>query len=64
MDLDEVIIKVQIDKDITEKQKLDIYMDIINSLNDRFIPVISISIQEKEIFNNKQGFIKEENTNE
>lgn len=64
MDLDEVIIKVQIDKDITEKQKLNIYMDIINSLNDRFIPVISISTQEKEIFNNKQGFIKEENTNE
>lgn len=34
-------------------------MDIINGLNDRFVPVNQIIVNGIEKFNNKEGFIKE-----
>lgn len=34
-------------------------MDIINGLNDRFVPVNKIIVNGIEKFNNKEGFIKE-----
>lgn len=58
MNQDDVIIKVQVDSDLTEERKQSIYMDIINSLNDRFIPVLSIENNGEEVFNNTIGFTK------
>lgn len=58
MNQDDVIIKVQVDSDLSEERKQSIYMDIINSLNDRFIPVCSIINNEEEVFNNTIGFTK------
>lgn len=58
MNQDDVIIKVQVDSDLSEERKQSIYMDIINSLNDRFIPVCSIVNNEEEVFNNTVGFTK------
>ena len=34
-------------------------MDIINGLNDRYVPVNQITVNGIEKFNNVQGFIKE-----
>lgn len=56
MDQDDVIIKVQIDSSLSIKQKQQVYLDIINGLNDRFIPVLSIKNNDEEVFNNKVGF--------
>lgn len=56
MDQDNVIIKVQIDSNISKERKQNIYMDIINSLNERYIPVLSILNNEEEVFNNTIGF--------
>lgn len=58
MDQDNVIIKVQIESNISEERKQNIYMNIINSLNERFIPVLSIQNNEEEVFNNTVGFTK------
>lgn len=56
MDQNDVIIKVQVGSNLTPEQYQKFYMDIINSLNDRLIPVLSIVNNDIEVFNNKQGF--------
>jgi hypothetical protein len=40
-------------------------MDIINGLNDRYVPITQITLNGVEKFNNVQGFVKEQkNLNE
>lgn len=54
----EIIIKVL----LTPEYKVDekFLMDIINGLNDRYVPVNQILLDGVEKFNNVQGFIKEQ----
>lgn len=56
MNQNDVIIKVQVGNNLTPEQYQKFYMDIINSLNDRLIPVLSIVNNDIEVFNNRQGF--------
>ena len=58
MNQDDVIIKIQIDSNLTTEAKQKIYMDVINGLNDRYLPVLSIMNNDVEIFNNQTGFIE------
>ena len=48
-------IKLTAEYNITEQ----FLMDIINGLNDRYVPVSQITVNGVEKFNNIQGFIKE-----
>ena len=56
MNQDDVIIKIQIDSNLSTEAKQKIYMDIINGLNDRYLPVLSIMNNDVEVFNNQTGF--------
>ena len=56
MNHDDVIIKIQIDSNLTTEAKQKIYMDVINGLNDRYLPVLSIMNNDVEVFNNQTGF--------
>ena len=56
MNQDDVIIKIQIDSNLSVEAKQKIYMDIINGLNDRYLPVLSIMNNDVEVFNNQTGF--------
>lgn len=56
MNQDDVIIKIQIDSNLTTEAKQKIYMDVINGLNDRYLPVLSIMNNDVEVFNNQTGF--------
>ena len=54
MNQDDVIIKIQIDSNLTTEAKQKIYMDVINGLNDRYLPVLSIMNNDVEVFNNQR----------
>ena len=56
MNQDDVIIKIQIDSNLTTEAKQKIYMDVINGLNDRYLPVLRIMNNDVEVFNNQTGF--------
>ena len=56
MNQDDVIIKIQIDSTLSIEAKQKIYMDVINGLNDRYLPVLSIMDNDVEVFNNQTGF--------
>ena len=56
MNQDDVIIKIQIDSSLSVEAKQKIYMDVINGLNDRYLPVLSIMNNDVEVFNNQTGF--------
>lgn len=56
MNQDDVIIKIQIDSNLSTEAKQKIYMDVINGLNDRYLPVLSIMNNDVEVFNNQTGF--------
>ena len=56
MNQDDVIIKIQIDSNLSVEAKQKIYMDVINGLNDRYLPVLSIMNNDVEVFNNQTGF--------
>lgn len=58
MNQDDVIIKIQIDSNLSAEAKQKIYMDVINGLNDRYLPVLSIMNNDVEVFNNQTGFTK------
>lgn len=58
MEENEINIKILLGKDVSINQEL--YMDIINGLNDRYVPCNQISLNGKIVFDNTQGFIKEE----
>lgn len=45
---------------ITENINKELLMSIINGLNDNFLPVNEISVNGKLVFDNTQGFIKED----
>lgn len=55
---DEVTFTIQIDSDLSDKEKQEIYMDIINELNDRFINVLEITNNKQIVFDYKKGFKK------
>ena len=56
MNQDDVISKIQIDSNLSTEAKQKIYMDVINGLNDRYLPVLSIMNNDVEVFNNQTGF--------
>ena len=56
MNQDDVIIKIQIDSNLSVEAIQKIYMDVINGLNDRYLPVLSIMNNDVEVFNNQTGF--------
>ena len=56
MNQDDVIIKIQIDSNLTTEAKQKIYMDVINGLNDRYLPVLTTMNNDVEVFNNQTGF--------
>ena len=58
MEENEITIKILLDKGTTINQSL--YLDIINGLNDRYVPCNQISLNGKIVFDDTQGFIKEE----
>ena len=58
MEENEITIKILLDKGTNINQSL--YLDIINGLNDRYVPCNQISLNGKIVFDNTQGFIKEE----
>lgn len=64
----EILIKVLLTPEYNVDEKF--LMDIINGLNDRYVPVNQILLNGVEKFNNVQGFIKptkpieEDNKNE
>ena len=51
----EITIKVLLTKSTPINQQL--YLDIINGLNDRYIPCNEISLNGELVFNNTKGFI-------
>lgn len=53
----EITIKIVLSKSVPINQTL--YMDIINGLNDRYVPCNEISLNGGVVFNSTQGFIKE-----
>lgn len=53
----EITIKIVLSKSVPINQTL--YMDIINGLNDRYVPCNEISLNGSVVFNSTQGFIKE-----
>ena len=53
----EINIKILLTSDYNIDEKF--LMDIINGLNDRYVPVNQIIVNGIEKFNNVQGFIKE-----
>ena len=61
MEENEITIKILLGKNVPINQEL--YMDIINGLNDRYVPCNQISLNGKIVFDNTQGFIKEKKEN-
>lgn len=57
----EITIKVHLAYSVPVDNKL--YMDIINGLNDRYIPCNEIYLNGDIVFNNVQGFASNKNTN-
>ena len=57
----EITIKVRLAYSVPVDNKL--YMDIINGLNDRYIPCNEIYLNGDIVFNNVQGFTCNKNTN-
>lgn len=55
----EITIKIILSKNVPIKNEL--YMDIINGLNDRYVPCNEISLNGNVVFNSTQGFIKQDN---
>lgn len=55
--LNEVTIKMYVTEDVTK----EFLMSAINGLNDSYLPVNEIFVNGKLAFNNKQGFVKEDN---
>ncbi len=51
----EITIKVLLTKSTPINRQL--YLDIINGLNDRYIPCNEISLNGEPVFNNTKGFI-------
>ena len=58
----EINIKILLTSDYHIDEKF--LMDIINGLNDRYVPVNQITVNGVEKFNNVQGFIKEAKSKE
>ena len=52
-----ITIKVELSKSVILNQTF--YVDIINALNDRTIPCNEILLNDKKVFDSKNGFIKE-----
>lgn len=52
-----ITIKVELSKSVILNQTF--YVDIINALNDRTIPCNEILVNDKKVFDSKNGFIKE-----
>ena len=61
MEENEITIKILLGKNVPLTQEF--YMDIINGLNDRYVPCNQISLNGRIVFDNTQGFIKEEKEN-
>lgn len=55
----EITVKIILSKNVPIKNEL--YMDIINGLNDRYVPCNEISLNGDVVFNSTQGFIKQDN---
>lgn len=55
----EITVKIILSKNVPIKNEL--YMDIINGLNDRYVPCNEISLNGNVVFNSTQGFIKQDN---
>lgn len=51
----EIVIKVLLAQGVNINKEL--YMDIINGLNDRYVPCNEISLNGEVVFNNIVGFI-------
>lgn len=51
----EIVIKVLLAQGVNINKEL--YMDIINGLNDRYVPCNEISLNGEVVFNNTVGFI-------
>ena len=51
----EIVIKVLLAQGVNIDKEL--YMDIINGLNDRYVPCNEISLNGEVVFNNTVGFI-------
>ena len=58
MEENEITIKILLSKNVP--LTTEFYMDIINGLNDRYVPCNQICLNGKVVFDNTQGFIKEE----
>lgn len=56
MEENEILVKIYLSKNNQINQEL--YMDIINGLNDRFIPCNEISVNGEIVFTNTQGFTR------
>lgn len=52
-----ITIKVELSKSVPLNEAF--YLDIINALNDRTIPCNEILVNDKKVFDSKNGFIKE-----
>lgn len=61
MDKNEITIKVILAKGTPINQQL--YLDIINGLNDRYVPCNEISLNGEIVFTNTQGFTNKNRTN-
>jgi hypothetical protein len=52
----EITVKIYLAKDVTITQQL--YLDIINGLNDRYVPCNEICLNGDIVFNSTNGFTK------
>lgn len=57
---DNITITFQLEKNLSNSERTNILIDIISEFNDRFINVIDIKRNEKQIFHYKEGFNKKE----
>lgn len=53
----EITIKIVLSKNVP--LTTEFYMNIINGLNDRYVPCNEISLNGSVVFNSTQGFIKD-----
>lgn len=58
MEENEITIKILLAHNVPINQEL--YLDIINGLNDRYIPCNEICLNGNLVFNNIQGFINKD----
>lgn len=56
-----ITVKIEMEENVPINEQL--YLDIINGLNDRLVPVTSISVNDKIVFTNVKGFRVNEQEN-